>query len=174
MALCLMMFFISCHQKSKESVLFEYEGKYPDESAENMVLTMSDSGVVSFILDAPLMNRYYGDSTFADFPKGIKVTSFTEYGQKQAELSADYACEVNGSKYKATKKVVIIDVIKGDTLRTEEIEWNQLTRTVLSNKLVKQTKADGSVNYGDGFTADDRFTRYTIIHPRGELAGYDF
>lgn len=113
------------------------------------------------------MNRYYGDSTFADFPKGIKVTSFTEYGQKQAELSADYACEVNGSKYKATKNVVIIDVIKGDTLRTEEIEWNQLTRTVLSNKLVKQTKADGSVNYGDGFTADDRFTRYTIIHPRG-------
>lgn len=44
-----MMFFISCHHKSKESVLFEYEGKYPDESAENMVLTMSDSGVVSFI-----------------------------------------------------------------------------------------------------------------------------
>jgi hypothetical protein len=30
------------------------------------------------------------------------------------------------------------------------------------------------VNYGDGFDADERFTRYTIIHPHGEMVGYDF
>ena len=28
--------------------------------------------------------------------------------------------------------------------------------------------------YGDGFNADERFTRYTIIHPHGEMVGYDF
>ena len=174
MALCLMMFFIACEEKHSESVLYEYEGRFPDEAAENMALTVSDSGIVSFIITAPLMNRYYGDSTFADFPKGIKVVSFTEFGEQQALVTAEYASEVNGSKYKASKNVVIIDVINGDTLRTEEITWNQLARTINSNTLVKQTKADGSVNYGDGFTADDRFTKYTIIHPRGEMAGFDF
>lgn len=174
MALCLMMFFIACHKENKSSVLYEYEGKFPDESAENMVLTMSDSGMVSFILETPLLNRYYGDTTYADFPKGIKVVSYNEYGQRQAMLTADYAIEINNTQYTASKNVVIVDLVKGDTLKTEEIQWNQLSRTVRSDVLVKQIKADGSVNYGDGFTADDRFTKYTIIHPRGEMAGFDF
>lgn len=169
-----MMFFIACHKENKSSVLYEYEGKFPDESAENMVLTMSDSGMVSFILETPLLNRYYGDTTFADFPKGIKVVSYNEFGQRQAMLTADYAIEINNTQYKASKNVVIVDLVKGDTLKTEEIQWNQLSRTVRSDVLVKQIKADGSVNYGDGFTADDRFTKYTIIHPRGEMAGFDF
>ena len=169
-----MMFFIACHKENKSSVLYEYEGKFPDESAENMVLTMSDSGMVSFILETPLLNRYYGDTTFADFPKGIKVVSYNEFGQRQAMLTADYAIEINNTQYMASKNVVIVDLVKGDTLMTEEIQWNQLSRTVRSNVLVKQIKADGSVNYGDGFTADDRFTKYTIIHPRGEMAGFDF
>lgn len=174
MALGLMMFFIACSDKHKESVLFKYNGKYPDESAENMKLTMSDSGKLSFIIETPLMNRYYANPSYTDCPKGIKVTSFNEYGQKQALLSADYAIESNNSTYKASKNVIIIDVIKGDTLQTEEIVWNQATRTVSSNTLVKQSKADGSVNYGDGFTADDRFTKYTIIHPRGVMTGFEF
>ncbi|MBO7648903.1 MAG: LPS export ABC transporter periplasmic protein LptC [Bacteroidales bacterium] len=169
-----MMFFIACHKENKNSVLYEYEGKFPDESAENMVLTMSDSGMVSFILETPLLNRYYGDTTYADFPKGIKVVSYNEYGQRQAMLTADYAIEINNTQYTASKNVVIVDLVKGDTLKTEEIQWNQLSRTVRSDVLVKQIKADGSVNYGDGFTADDRFTKYTIIHPRGEMAGFDF
>ncbi|MBQ4441229.1 MAG: LPS export ABC transporter periplasmic protein LptC [Bacteroidales bacterium] len=169
-----MMFFIACHKENKSSVLYEYEGKFPDESAENMVLTMSDSGMVSFILETPLLNRYYGDTNFADFPKGIKVVSYNEFGQRQAMLTADYAIEINNTQYKASKNVVIVDLVKGDTLKTEEIQWNQLSRTVRSDVLVKQIKADGSVNYGDGFTADDRFTKYTIIHPRGEMAGFDF
>ncbi|MBO7585791.1 MAG: LPS export ABC transporter periplasmic protein LptC [Bacteroidales bacterium] len=169
-----MMFFIACHKENKSSVLYEYEGKFPDESAENMVLTMSDSGMVSFILETPLLNRYYGDTTYADFPKGIKVVSYNEYGQRQAMLTADYAIEINNTQYTASKNVVIVDLVKGDTLKTEEIQWNQLSRTVRSDVLVKQIKADGSVNYGDGFTADDRFTKYTIIHPRGEMAGFDF
>ena len=89
-------------------------------------------------------------------------------------LTADYACNVNNTKYRASKNVVIIDLIKRDTLETEEIIWDQRRKTIYSNVLVKQKKADGSVNYGDGFEADERFTRYTIIHPHGEMAGLDF
>lgn len=174
MALCLMMFFISCTHKGKDSVLYEYQGKFPDESAQNMSITMSDSGRINFIVETPLMNRYYGDSSYTDCPKGVKVTSYNEWGQKQAILTADYACEIKGTTYKASKNVVIIDVVKGDTLRTEEITWNQGNKTISSNTLVKQSKSDGSVNYGDGFTADDRFTKYTIVHPRGVMSGFEF
>ncbi len=175
MALCLMMFFISCKNKQEESVLFEYKGQYPDESAENMRLVMSNNGQLTFIVEAPLLNRYYGsEESYADCPEGIKILSYNENGEKQALLTAKYAKEEKNKIYKASQDVIIIDLIKGDTLRTEEIVWNQTDHTVISNTLVKQSKADGSINYGDGFTADERFTQYTIIRPRGVMSGFEF
>ena len=169
-----MMLFTACKSKNGNSQLLEYDGKFPDESAENMTLTVSDSGIVSFIVKAPVFNTYRTDSTYMDYPEGITAISYTEGGLKQAILTANYACNINNSMYKASKIVVIIDVLKGDTLRTEEIIWDQRRRMIYSNVLVKQTKADGSVNYGDGFEADERFTKYTIFHPHGDMAGLDF
>lgn len=175
MALCLMMFLLSCNSHKEEASLFSYQGKYPDESAQNITITMSDSGTVSFVVSTPILNRYYLDTiNYIDCPEGIKIVSYTEWGEKQAVITADYAICENNSVYRATRNVTICDVIKGDTLETEEIIWDQRTRTIYSNVLVKQKKADGSVNYGDGFTADERFTRYTIFHPRGEMNGFEF
>ena len=175
MASCLMMFLLSCNQHKEGASLFSYHGKYPDESAQNITITMSDSGKVSFVVSTPILNRYSLDTIkYVDCLEGIQITSYTEFGDKQAVVTADYAICENNSVYKALHNVRICDVIKGDTLETEEIIWDQRTRTIYSNVLVKQKKADGSVNYGDGFTADERFTKYTIIHPRGEMNGFDF
>ncbi len=175
MAVGLMVFFVACQQKQSEEVLFKYNGKYPDESAENMRIVMSSNGIVSFEAEIPLMNRFYESTEdYLECPKGVKVVSYTENGEMQAVLTANYAKELHNSMYKASGNVVIIDLIKGDTLRTEEITWNQSSRVVFSHALVKQSKADGSVNYGDGFTADDRFSQYTITHPRGVMSGFEF
>lgn len=174
MALCLMMFFVSCNRNRNQNILLEYNGKYPDESAKNMTITMSDGGKTSFILTTPIMNNYTTDTLYMDCPKGVKIVSFNESGQQQAILTADYACAINNAMYKASHNVVIHDVISGDVLESEEIIWDQRSRTIYSNVLVKQTKSDGSVNYGDGFTADERFTKYTIIHPRGEMNNFNF
>ncbi len=175
MTIGLMVFLISCNKDKEGSKLLSYQGKYPDESAQNITITISDSGIVSFVVSTPILNRYASDTVnYTDCPEGITITSYTESGNKQAIITADYASYENNSVYRASKNVVIKDVIKGDTLETEEIIWDQRTRTIYSNALVKQKKADGSVNYGDGFTADERFTKYTIIHPRGEMNGFDF
>ncbi len=173
-AFSLMVFFASCSSQTPNNELLQYRGQFPDESAENMVLTISDSGVISFVVEAPVFNSYIGDSSYTDCPEGVKVLSFTEYGQEQAKLTAKYACNINNYMYKASDSVVICDLMAGDTLLTEEIIWDQRKRRVYSNKLVTQHKADGSVNYGDGFEADERFSKYTIWHPRGELNNADF
>ena len=170
-----MMLFAGCHSQSRDAQLLEYEGKYPDESAENMTITVSDSGQTAFIVNAPMLNRYNNpDTTITDCPKGITITSFNDYGRKQAVITADYACQINNNLFKATGNVVIYDIINGDSVITEEVIWDQRKRSIYSTKQVKQVKRDGSVNYGDGFDADERFTKYTIIHPHGEMVGYDF
>ena len=169
-----MMLFVSCDRHRNDNELYQYKGKYPDESAKNMTITMSDAGRISFILTAPIMNNYSTDTLYMDCPEGVKIVSYNESGQRQAILTADYASAVNNNMYKASQNVVIHDVISGDVLETQEIIWDQRSRTIYSNVLVKQTKADGSVNYGDGFTADERFTKYTIIHPRGQMNNIAF
>ncbi len=170
-----MMLFAGCKSKENHAQLLEFEGKFPDESAENMTITVSDSGQTAFIVKTPMLNRYNSsDTTYTDCPKGIEITSFNDFGRKQAVVTADYACQINNNLFKATGNVVIYDIINGDSVLTEEVIWDQRKRSIYSTKQVKQVKSDGSVNYGDGFDADERFTKYTIIHPHGEMVGYDF
>lgn len=169
-----MMLFAACKSSEKKSKLFEYNGKYPDESAQNMTITVSDSGRTSFIVTTPMFNRYNGDTSYVDCPEGITITSFNDFGRKQAIITANYACQINNNLFKATDNVVIYDIINGDSVITDEVIWDQRRRSIYSTKSVKQVKRDGSVNYGDGFDADERFTKYTIIHPHGEMVGYDF
>jgi len=173
-ASCIMMLFAACKSSGNKTELLEYEGKYPDESAENMTITVSDSGRTSFIVNTPMLNRYNGDTSYVDCPKGITIISFNDFGRKQAIITASYACQINNNLFKATDNVVIHDLESGDSVITDEVIWDQRRRIIYSTKSVKQIKGDGSVNYGDGFDADERFTRYTIIHPHGEMVGYDF
>ena len=170
-----MMLFAACKSKGSHSQLLEYEGKFPDESAENMTITVSDSGRTSFIVNTPMLNRYNEtDTSFVECPKGLLITSFNDFGRKQAIITADYACQINNYLFKASGNVIIHDIVNGDSVITEEVIWDQHQRNIYSTKSVKQVKSDGSVNYGDGFEADERFTKYTIIHPHGEMVGYDF
>ena len=170
-----MMLFAACKSSGSKAELLEYQGKFPDESAENMMITVSDSGRTSFIVSTPMLNYYTTtDSSYMDCPMGLRITSFNDYGRKQALITAKYACQINNNLFKATDSVIIYDLINGDSVMTNEVIWDQRRRSIYSTQPVRQVKRDGSVNYGDGFDADERFTRYTIIHPHGEMAGYDF
>lgn len=172
--ICALVLFIACNDHYKQVALEEYDGKYPDESSENMVITFSDSGRTSFIIKTPLLNRYCIDTDYFDCPKGITVISYNEFGEQQAILTADYAVGINNSIYQASNNVVIHDIVKNEIIETEQIIWDQRERKIYSVVLVKQTRADGSINWGDGFVADERFTKYTITHPRGEMIAKNF
>ena len=115
-----MMLFAACHSKSPNAQLLEFEGKYPDESAENITITVSDSGQTAFIVNTPMLNRYESpDTTYLDCPKGITIVSFNDFGRRQAIVTADYACQINNNLYKATHNVVIYDYGSGDSVITD-------------------------------------------------------
>ena len=46
-----MMLFAACHSKSPNAQLLEFEGKYPDESAENITITVSDLSSLERLLE---------------------------------------------------------------------------------------------------------------------------
>lgn len=164
--LCLL---IACDSNNNEISMFEYKGKYPDESAKNIEIIMSDSGQITFTLFAPLMNKYYGDNPYMDFPEGITVSSFTN-GVKQSTLTAGYAIsEERTQRLEAHNNVVIVNLVKQESMLSEKIVWDKLRKEISSNVEVTQIKADGTIFKGDGFVSDERFTKYSVRNPQGEI-----
>jgi len=169
-----LVLFISCSEKMKVDSLLEYQGKYPDESAEDMEIIYSEAGKKSFVLYAPLLNKYYeGQDAFVsymDCPKGITIISYDDNGEEQSVLTADYAIsEEKSRKMEARHNVVLKNLKKNEIIETEQIIWDKNKRKIFSEKEVRYIKSDGSVSIGDGFDADERFSKYSVWNPRGEI-----
>ena len=159
----------SCLSHSKKATLLEYDGKFPDESSRNIEITMSEEGDVSFVVYAPVMNKYLGDNPYMDFPEGISVSSYSN-GEKQSTLTADYAINYERTEImEAHKNVVIVDLIKQESILTEKMVWDKRNKRIFSDVEVTQVKADGTMNKGEGFESNERFTKYVIIKPRLEF-----
>lgn len=168
------VFFFSCTKKEEFQEPYCFDGKYPDESAQNIEIVVSDSGEIAYKIFAPLMNKYGGEDAYMDFPKGVIITSYSN-GEKHSVLTADYAIsEDRIQRMEASRNVVITDLFKKESIRTEQIIWDKRNRKIYSNMKVTQIKSDGTVNSGDGFEADERFTKYSIRNPRGEMLASDF
>jgi LPS export ABC transporter protein LptC len=167
------MCILSCRSKSNKVTVLEYDGKFPDESARNIEIIMSEDGETSFILRATLMNKYYGDEPYMDFPEGIEVSSFSN-GKLNATLRANYAIEEERfQRREAHGNVVIVDLIKNETILTEKIIWDQKKKRIYSDVEITQIKSDSTINKGDGFESDEKFTKYSIRNPRGEILAND-
>ena len=159
----------SCGSESEKVAILEYNGKYPDESAHNIEIIMSENGEISFTLYAPLMNKYYGDNPYTDFPEGITISSYSN-GEKHSTLTADYAInEELTQRYEAHGNVVIVDLVKEESILTEKMIWDKMNKRIYSDVEITQIKADGTINGGDGFESDEKFTKYSIRNSHGEI-----
>jgi hypothetical protein len=164
----LLLCILSCGSGAKVTVL-EYDGKCPDESARNIEIIMSEEGKITFTLFAPVMNKFYGDNPYIEFPEGITVSSYTN-GEKNSTLKADYAIsEEYSQRYEAHTNVLIVDFVKQESKKKKKIIWDKKSKRIYSDVEVTQIKADGTINVGDGFESDEQFKRYAIKNPRGEI-----
>ena len=173
--LCLIALMLSCSNDLKTVQQLTFKDKYPDEAAKDVELTYSDGGVLVAVIHAKSLHRYYGESPYFDFPNGLKLYSYNKKGNLSMELTCNYAVSYeNTSLIEAKNNVVIHDLVKNDILETEHIVWDQKGKRIYSNCFVKQTKPDGSVSFGDGFDADESFSKYSIRNPKAEIITNDF
>ena len=143
--------------------------KQPDEQAKDISVIYSDSGKVQFVLTSRVMNKFINNDSYIEFPKGIKLVSYDESGVAKTTLTANYAISYEARKsMEARSKVLIVNHLNEEVIETEHIVWDQLKNTIYSDVSVKRTNKSG-VMYGDGFDADETFSKYTIRNPRVTL-----
>ncbi len=160
---------ISCTNDIDKINSFKNINNLPIESARNITMIRSDSGLIQLYMTSPQLDRYQSEQSFSKFPKGLKVIFYDENKNVKSKLSANYAINYEDRGLMEIKNnVIIIDIAKGDTIYTESLNWDQNIKKISSNVFVKKVNKDG-ILYGEGFDADESFNNYTLRRPRGTI-----
>jgi LPS export ABC transporter protein LptC len=167
----LLLFFAACENDIAvvNSITSAMEKQLPLESGKNVEVLYSDSAVVRAKLTTPVMDRYTGKKNFMEMPKGMLIIFYNNLGLEENRLKADYGIvhdnDKGPEKMEAKRHVLVINA-KGDKLETEHLTWNANTKEIYTDEFVKITTKE-EVIWGDGLKANQDFSKYEILHPKG-------
>jgi len=139
------------------------------EEARDVRTLFSQGGTLKAILTSPLMLRRLGDSVVIEFPKTMHVDFYDSLGKVESWLDARYARYIeNGSRVLLRDSVRVINR-QGDTLRTQELWWDQTARLFYTDSVVRIIQRDKRIKGGRGMEASQDLTWYVIKYPEGTL-----
>ncbi len=144
----------------------EYEG--PISEVSNAEMLYSDSAVVRVRLEAnKQLNFENGD---LEFPEGIYIEFFEEDGTKSSTIEANQGTfNKSENLYTATGEVVVRNLISGEKLSTELLNWKPSKHEIYTDRYVEIT-TEGEILMGEGLTSDEQFVSYRILKPTGTIS----
>lgn len=143
-----------------------YEG--PVLQASNVETYYSDSADLKLKLQAAKQLEF--DNRDREFPEGVSLTFYSDKGQVNATLKANYGKKKHKTGiYTVEGDVVIKSYKKNKQLNTELLNWNPETQKVYTDKFVR-IKTKDEILTGEGLVADQDFENYRIKNPAGEFS----
>jgi len=151
----------SCKNEKQEVVDLQIEDM-PALSARNIETIYTDSGKVTLVMRAPLINQYNdlkGD--FTEFPEGVRVFFYDKKESPQASISSRFARYTEKDELWELRDSVVAVNEKGDILETELLYWSEGKERVWSDRFVQITGKEQIIR-GTGFESDQRLERWKI------------
>jgi LPS export ABC transporter protein LptC len=165
-------FFISCFFisgcENSQTQINDITGKVPNvEEAVNIESYLSQQNIVKAKLTAPLMLRVQSDTVYVEFPKTLHVDFFDDSTRVETWLDSKY-----GKYYEQLNKVylrdsVIVINVKGDTLRSPDLWWDQNLKLFYTDKYAEYHRKDKHIFGGKGLEATQDMRRITFKYPTG-------
>lgn len=168
----LIAIFISCQTKVATDIppdLIEKKA-IPSMDAINFETNFNDSGIVRYHLKTPRLLVFSQEKTpYREFPDGFLLQEYDNNKKIRSELSANYGKEfMNEGKWLATGNVVMVNN-KGDTLRTEELNYIAKEDLIYTDKFVSIKKGDQFITGSGGFKSDAQMTKWSFIKTKGHV-----
>lgn len=159
---------IGCNQQEATKPVI-YEG--PLSEAEDVTMYYTEMEVVKVTLKAKKIFEFQnGDQ---EFPEGIYIEFFDEFGKKTSTLKANSAYFFKEeNKWRGRGAVEVINIEKQEQLNTEELFWKRDTKKISTEKFVT-IKLQSEIIYGTGLEADQDLSNYQIKNPEGEFVVED-
>jgi LPS export ABC transporter protein LptC len=158
--------FVSCENDIKDVNDF-MKKQTGIEEAKEVTSYMSQQGQVKAKLRSPYMLRYQADSPYVEFPRTLHVDFYDDSTKVESTVDALYArYREYESKVLLKDSVVVINIQKGDTLKTNELWWDQTTEEFFTDKPVRIYQKDKTI-FGNGLRAKQDFSEYNIFNITG-------
>ena len=131
--------------------------------AYNVTITRSDSGFVQAKLTAPVMHNSEGDTAILEFPNGFVAYTYERDTVPVSKIRGNYGIRYEKDELIFIKDNVVVENLESkETMFTETLYWNQITRKIYTRNFVKIVSPD-KVIFGDSLTANEDFTQ-RVIH----------
>ena len=144
-----------------------FRQKITVEDFKSVTTYMSQSGKMKAKLTAPIMTRFQADTPYVEFPQSLHVDFYNDSSIIESIVDAEYArYNESESKVFLRDSVEVVNLLKGDTLRTDELWWDQNTQEFYTDKPVRIYQPDKTI-YGKGLKAAQNFDWYNIFNITG-------
>lgn len=158
----------SCENDARKIVQYDLPEKLPMQSIKDAEFLYSNEGNVVMKLKAPLVDQYQGDKVYSEMPKGVHLQIYDSALRVTSELTSNYAIDLEyENRMEAREDVVVINE-KGEQLNTEHLVWDKKSAKFTSDVFVKITTKN-QVLMGEGLIANQDFSDYQILKPRGTI-----
>jgi LPS export ABC transporter protein LptC len=139
------------------------------EVGREVEILYSDSAIVRVRIKAPVLhNVLERDNPRQEFPAGIQVDFLGPDHQVTSTLTSKTAVREMEKGIVTARDSVVLNTVKMERLETEELIWDEKAEKVRTDKFVKVTKP-GEVIYGFGLEANQDFSYWKIIVPKGRI-----
>ncbi|MFT4833906.1 MAG: LPS export ABC transporter protein LptC [Marinoscillum sp.] len=156
----------SCNTRKELLDEAVYEG--PLVTMDSVLTKMSDSARVTVILKAPKQNDFEGGDR--EWPESLYLEYLDKNGSITSTFKANYVYYTSEKDlYKAEGNVIVRNMENGDELNTEELFWDPAHEQFYTERFVT-IQSEDEIHTGEGLTADQDFSSYTILKPQGTIS----
>lgn len=160
--------FFSCENDLENVKRITASDDSPDQIINNVHTLYSEDGEVRFEIIATRMETYSKPENKTLFKNGLQVNFFKSKDSIESTLTADYAELHEAKSYLlARNKVIFTNFEKKQTLKTEELFWDQQTKRIKTEKAF-EVLGESSQVIGYGLDANETFSEYNAHNVIGE------
>ena len=137
------------------------------EEARHIESYLSQDGHVKARLKAPLMLRVSADTPYVEFPETLHCDFYDDSTKIETRLDSKY-----GKYFETLNKVylrdsVIVINIKGDTLKSPDLWWDQNTRLFYTDNYAEYHGINKNIQGSKGMVATQDLKSITFNQPTG-------
>lgn len=162
------LIFLGCKNDPAEINALIGKQSAQEDKADEVMIIYSERGEAKIRMYATeFIRNEIAKPPYVDMRKGLKVEFFEDSSNEvESTMTAQYARWYEGKGNVLIRDSVVVVNKKGETLRTEELIWNQNVKKFYTEKFVRIHTPD-QVMYGDGLEANEDFSWYRIKNPKG-------
>jgi hypothetical protein len=148
------------------------EKKVMKEEAIKIEGYLSEAGKMKAKLNAPLMLRVEADTIYVEFPKTLHVDFYDDSAKIETRLDCKYGKYFEGLGKVYLRDSVTVITVKGDTLRSPDLWWDQNTKLYYTDKYAVYHGIGKVIYGGKGLVATQDLNSVIFNQPTGTIQTY--